>query len=187
MTATSAPPAADEYAAFYAGYISLVPRGEDIVAILARQREETLGRFASVTEGRGAHRYAPGKWSVKEVVVHLSDAERIMAYRALRVARGDATPLPGFDENAYAPLSGADAQPLAALVTEWGQVRQATVSLFRHLPAEAWTRRGTANGAPISVRALAWIIAGHERHHLGTLAERYELWAAPMVQRADTR
>lgn len=187
MTATSARPEADEYGAFYAGYVNLVPQGDSIVAILARQREETLGRFGSVTELRGAHRYAPGKWSVKEVIVHLSDVERIMAYRALRTARGDATPLPGFDENAYARLSGADAQPLAALLTEWGQVRQATVSLFRHLPAEAWARRGTANGMPISVRALAWIIAGHERHHLGTLAERYELWATPVAGRMDTR
>jgi hypothetical protein len=186
MTHPSGPPAADEFGAYYAGYIGLVPAGEDIVALLARQREATLARFGSVTEGRGAHRYAPGKWSVKEVVVHLSDAERIMVYRALRTARGDDTPLPGYDENAYVPLSGADAQPLAALVTEWGHVRQATVSLFRHLPAEAWTRRGTANGMPISVRALAWIIAGHERHHLRTLADRYGLWTAPGAVNRDT-
>jgi hypothetical protein len=176
---SSSRPAADEYGTPYAGYVGLVPAGEDIVALLARQREGTLARFGSVTEGRGAHRYAPGKWSVKEVVVHLSDTERIMAYRALRIARGDGTPLPGYDENAYVPLSGADAQPLAALITEWEQVRQATVSLFRHLPPEGWTRRGTASGMPVSVRALAWIIAGHERHHLRTLAERYGLWTAP--------
>jgi hypothetical protein len=187
MTHPSGRPAADEFGAYYAGYIDLVPAGEEIVAVLARQREATLSRFGSVTEGRGAHRYAPGKWSVKEVVVHLSDAERIMAYRALRFARGDGTPLPGYDENAYVPLSGADAQPLAALVTEWGHVRQATVSLFRHLPAEAWTRRGTANGKPASVRALAWIIAGHELHHLRTLAERYGLWTAPSAVNRETR
>jgi hypothetical protein len=187
MTHPSGRPAADEFGAYYAGYIDLVPAGEEIVAVLARQREATLSRFGSVTEGRGAHRYAPGKWSVKEVVVHLSDAERIMAYRALRFARADGTPLPGYDENAYVPLSGADAQPLAALVTEWGHVRQATVSLFRHLPAEAWTRRGTANGMPASVRALAWIIAGHELHHLRTLAERYGLWTAPSAVNRETR
>jgi hypothetical protein len=187
MSFPSAPPADDEYGASYARYVSRIPPGEDIVKLLARQREEMLARFGSVAEGRGAHRYAPGKWSVKEIVVHLSDTERIMAYRALRIARGDNTPLPGFDENAYAPLSGADAQPLAALVTEWGQVRQATVSLFRHLPAEAWTRRGTASGMPVSVRALAWMIAGHERHHLETLAERYGLWATPGAERGNTR
>jgi hypothetical protein len=187
MTHPSGRPAADEFGARYAGYVALIPAGEDIVALLARQREATLTRFGSVTEGRGAHRYAPGKWSVKEVVGHLSDTERIMAYRALRIARGDGTPLPGFDENAYVPLSGADAQPLAALVTEWGQVRQATVSLFRHLPAEAWTRRGTASGMPVSVRALAWMIAGHELHHLRTLAERYGLWTAPSAVNRDPR
>jgi hypothetical protein len=187
MTHPSGRPAADEFGTYYTGYIGLIPAGEDIVALLARQGEATVARFGSVAEGRGTHRYAPGKWSVKEVVVHLSDAERIFAYRALRIARGDGTPLPGYDENAYVPLSGADAQPLAALVTEWGQVRQATASLFRHLPAEAWTRRGTANGMPVSVRALAWIIAGHERHHLRTLAERYGLWTAPSAEREDAR
>jgi hypothetical protein len=132
-----------------------------------------------VPESRGGFRYAPGKWSVKEVVLHLADTERIMAYRALRIARGDATPLPGFDENAYVPLSGADAQSLDALLGEWADVRRATLSLFRHLPVEAWTRRGTASRFPVTVRALAGIIAGHERQHLVTLEERYGLWPAP--------
>ena len=170
-----APPATDEYGAFYAGYVARVPLGSDILELLAQQREETLARFRAVPEQHGGCRYAPGKWSVKEVVVHLGDAERILAYRALRIARGDATPLPGFDENAYAPLTGADAQPLAALAEVWGDVRRATLSLFGHLPGEAWTRRGTASGMPVSVRALAWIIAGHERHHLEVLGERYGL------------
>jgi DinB superfamily len=168
-----APPGPDEYGAYYGRYIAQVPAGADILDLLARQRVSTLARFAAVPEARGAYRYAPGKWTVREVLVHLSDVERIMAYRALRVARGDTTPLPGFDENAYAPLSNAEAHPLAALVEEWGDVRRATLSLFRHLAPEAWTRRGTASDAPVTARALAWIIAGHERHHLGTLAERY--------------
>jgi uncharacterized damage-inducible protein DinB len=172
MTAL-APPGPDEYGAYYAGYVAHVPAGADILDLLGRQRDSTLARFAAVPEARGAHRYAPGKWSVREILVHLSDVERIMAYRALRVARGDATPLPGFDENAYAPLSNAEAHPLAALAEEWSDVRRATLSLFHHLPDEAWTRRGTASGAPVTVRALAWIIAGHERHHLAVLAERY--------------
>ena len=107
------------------------------------------------------------------MLLHLSDTERVMAYRALRIARGDTTPLPGFDEDAWAPLSGADARPLEEVAEEWGDVRQASLALFRHLPAEAWTRRGTASGMPVSVRALAWIIAGHERHHLGIIRERY--------------
>jgi hypothetical protein len=129
--------------------------------------------LAAVPADRAGFRYAPGKWSVREVVMHLSDVERIMAYRALRVARGDATPLPGFDENAYAPLSNAEALTISALAEEWSDVRRASLSMFRHLPAEAWTRRGTASGAPVSVRALAWIIAGHELHHLSVLIERY--------------
>lgn len=184
LTTVPAPPGDDEYGSFYAGYVHRVPKAVDIVELLARQGEETVGRFRAMPEPRGARRYAPGKWTVKEVVVHLSDTERIMAYRALRIARGDDTPLPGFDENAYTPHSGADAHALAALVAEWAQVRLATVALFRHVPTEAWTRRGTASGAPISVRALAWIIAGHERHHLETLAERYELWA-PSKSRSE--
>jgi len=174
-----APPTPDEYGASYAGYVARVPGGTDIVDLLARQRDATLARFAALPEDRGGHRYAPGKWSVKEVLLHLSDTERVMAYRALRIARGDTTPLPGFDEDAWAPLSGADARPLEEVAEEWGDVRQASLALFRHLPAEAWTRRGTASGMPVSVRALAWIIAGHERHHLAVLGERYGLWDAP--------
>jgi hypothetical protein len=187
MTVTISPPAADEFGQPYAGYVSKVPAGEDILALLTRQQADVAARFRAVPESRGAHRYAPGKWSVKEVVVHLSDVERIFAYRALRVARGDETPLPGFDENRYAPASGADAQPLAALVTEWVDVRQASLALFRHLPREAWTRRGTASDHPISVRALAWIMAGHVTHHLGTLEQRYGLWTAPMAAPSGTR
>jgi hypothetical protein len=181
------PPAADEYGAPYAGYVARVPAGSDVLELLARQGEESRARLGAVPEARGGYRYASGKWSVKEVVVHLADVERIMAYRALRVARGDATPLPGFDESAYAPLSGADAQPLAALLDEWGDVRRATLSLFHHLPTEAWSRRGTASGFPVTARALAWIIAGHERHHLATLAERYGLWSVPSAARSETR
>jgi DinB superfamily len=175
MTASAtaiAPPVADEYAPYYGRYIAQVPRG-DILDQLDRQREEVLARFRPVPESKGAHRYAPGKWSVRQVVCHLSDTERIMAYRALRIARGDTTPLPGFDENAYAPESGADAVPLAELVAEFADVRRASVALFRHLPAEAWTRGGTASESPFSVRALAWIIMGHPIHHLGVLRERY--------------
>jgi hypothetical protein len=175
MTASAtviAPPAADEYAPYYGRYISLVAPG-DILDQLERQREEMLARFRNVPESKGAYRYAPGKWSVRQVVLHLSDTERIMTYRALRIARGDATPLPGFDENAYAPESGADAVPLAELVGEFADVRRGSLALFRHLPADAWTRRGTASDSPFSVRALAWVVAGHPIHHLGVLRDRY--------------
>ncbi|HET7469207.1 MAG TPA: DinB family protein [Gemmatimonadales bacterium] len=167
------PPAADEYAPYYGRYTALVPAGVDILDQLDRQREEVLARFRDVPESKGGHRYAPGKWSVRQLVCHLSDTERIMAYRALRIARADTTPLPGFDENAYAPESGADAVPLAGLVAEFADVRRASLALFRHLPPEAWTRRGRASESPFSVRALAWIILGHPIHHLGVLRERY--------------
>ena len=110
---------------------------------------------------------------MKELLGHLSDTERIFCYRALRFARGDATPLPGFDENAYAPEMRADERPLADLLEEWLDVRRATLSCLRGLPADTWTRRGVASGKEISVRALAYAIAGHARHHLEVLAERY--------------
>lgn len=170
---TLAPPGTDEYGSYYAGYVARVPAGVDVLDLLARQQATTLARFAAVPAARAGYRYAPGKWTVREVVMHLSDVERIFAYRALRLARADVTPLPGFDENAYSPFSNAEAHPLPALAEEWSDVRRATLSLLRHLPDEAWIRRGTASGAPVSVRALAWIIAGHERHHMDVLAERY--------------
>jgi hypothetical protein len=168
-----APPGPDEYGPGYADYVSRVPAESDILDLLARQGESTFARLGRIPESRGGYRYAPEKWSIKEIVLHLSDTERVMAYRGLRVARGDQTPLPGFDENAYAPMSGADAVPLADLAESLRDVRRATLALFRYLPPEAWTRRGTASGAPVSVRGLAWIIVGHERHHLDVLAERY--------------
>jgi hypothetical protein len=166
-------PGADEYGAPYAGYVARIPADADILGLLAQQQAETLARLMAVPDSRGDHRYAAGKWSVKQVILHLADTERIMAYRALRIGRGDSTPLPGFDQNLYAPASGADHRTTADLAQELTEVRQATLALFRHLPAAAWSRRGTASDTGVSVRALAWIIAGHERHHLAVLAERY--------------
>jgi hypothetical protein len=131
--------------------------------------------LAAIPEARSHYRYAPGKWSIKEVIGHLSDVERIMAYRALRIARGDATPLPGFDEDAYVPYARSDDRTVGELIEEWVAARQASIALLRNLPADAWTRRGTASNKPVSVRALAFIIAGHEQHHLETLRVRYAL------------
>ena len=168
-------PAADEYSTYFGRYVARVPAGVDIIDLLARQCEEMMERFRTVPDARGGYRYAPGKWSVRQLVLHLTDTERIMSYRALRIARGDATPLPGFDEDAFAAASGADAVPLSELVAGFADVRRATVVLLRQLPAEAWTRRGTASDAPFTVRSLAWVIAGHERHHLEVLRERYGL------------
>ena len=165
-------PAPDEYNAFYAAYIALVPDG-DVRALLETQGAETAAFIRSRGDAWAASRYAPGKWSPKEVICHMADAERIFAYRALRIARGDQTPLASFDENAYVPLSGADARSVSDLLDEMAAVRTATVRLFRTFDDAAWKRSGTASGKPISVRALAYITAGHERHHLAILKERY--------------
>ena len=166
-------PEADEHDPYYARYIDRVPDGVDLLALLAERRETTAAMLGSVPQDRRSYRYAPGKWSVKEVVGHLSDSERIFAHRAFRIARADATPLPGFDENAYVPVARFDELGLDQVAEEWVAVRQATLALFRNFPAEAWVRRGTANGSGISVRALAYVIAGHEIHHVETLRTRY--------------
>jgi hypothetical protein len=166
-------PAAAEVPAGYAGYVGKVREGEDLMTLMQSQLDEVRAAFGRFGEARGGYRYAPEKWSVKELLGHLSDVERIFCYRALRFARKDATPLPGFDENAYAPAMEADRRKLSDLLEEWLDVRRATISFLRGLPSEAWTRRGIANGKEISVRALAYAIAGHARHHLEVLAERY--------------
>ena len=122
---------------------------------------------------RGDYRYAPGKWTLKDIVGHLSDTERVFAYRALRIARGDTTPLPSFDDQAWVAETGAGDRTLADMVEELADVRRASLSLFRHLPPAPWTRRGTASGQPVSVRALAYVMAGHVRHHLEVVEARY--------------
>ena len=172
MTTQLPRPAAGEYAQFYAGYIAEMPDG-DLLAALERQGEETFSLLSALPEQRGHHRYAPGKWSIKDIACHLADAERVFAYRALRFARGDASPLAGFDENDYVRAAGAETRPLVELAAELHAVRRSTIALLRGLPPGAAERRGTANGAEMSVRALAWVIAGHERHHIRVLHERY--------------
>lgn len=165
-------PGADEYAPAFERYVSRVPEG-DVMASLARQKQELPAALASVRDEGERYRYAPGKWSVREVVGHVVDTERVMAYRALCVARGEAASLPGFDENAYAVHSTSDQYPLRELLDEFAQVREANLALFRHLSPEAWLRRGLANQNPISVRALAWVIVGHARHHIAVLEQHY--------------
>lgn len=173
MSATApARPATDEYASYYEKYVSLVPEA-DIVQTLERQAEETLTLLRSIDEERAASRYDAGKWSVKQVVGHITDGERVFAYRALRFARGDQTPLPGFDQDDFMRDANFDARTLASLTEEYESVRAATLSLLRSLDASAWQRRGTASDNPVSVRALAHIIAGHELHHVNILRERY--------------
>ena len=173
MTATLiARPGTDEYAPYYGTYIGKVPDG-DLRAMLASQLAETLALIRSIPESRGGHRYAPDKWSIKGVLGHLADSERIFSYRALRIGRGDATPLPGFEQDDYVPMGNFDARTLRDLADELAAVRQATIQLFAHLDQAAFERRGTASGKPVSVRALAYIIAGHELHHVGILKTRY--------------
>ena len=174
MTTTMQRPATDEHAPYYERYIALVPDG-DLVEMLREQQLDTMRLLRPLTDDRALFAYAPGKWTIKEVVGHLSDAERIFCYRALRFARGDAQPLTGFDENSYVPAGRFNDRRIADLLDEFEAVRAATVHLFRHLDEDALTRRGPANNQPISVRALGYVVAGHERHHVKLLRERYGL------------
>ena len=167
-------PATSDYAPFFSRYIELV-EGDDIVSAIEQQSSSTQKLLATIDETRGAYRYASGKWSVKEVVGHLVDTERIMAYRALAIARGETQPLPGFDEDEYVRNAHFDAWRVGDLSEAYALARRASVVFFRNLPEEAWTRRGVSNGNEVTVRALAWIIAGHERHHLNVLRDRYGL------------
>jgi uncharacterized damage-inducible protein DinB len=171
---TLARPTAEEHAPYYGRYIALV-KSADAVEALITQIDDTSSLLERVDEQRAASRYAPGKWSVKQVVGHLVDAERVFAYRAMRFARADQTELPGFEENDYAENGGFDDRPLADLALELRAVRAASIALFGSLAPEATLRHGTANGTPMSVRALAWTIAGHELHHRSVLIDRYGL------------
>lgn len=170
---TIARPGHDEHAPAFAGYVARIGDDENIVTVLADQLDEVLARLGAVPESRGEYRYAPGKWSLKEVIGHLADTERVFAYRALRIARGDTIPLPAFDDQAWVAEMGAGERTLADMVEEFGIVRRASLALFRHLPPAAWLRRGIASDHPASVRALAYIVAGHARHHLEVVEARY--------------
>ena len=173
MPATTRPDPS-EYAAFYARYLALVPDG-DLPDLLDAQAAEIAAWAAGVSEAQAAHRYAEDKWSAREVLGHMADTERVFAYRILRIARGDATPLPGFDENAYVAHAGVEARSVASVADEFATVRGATAALLRGLPEGAWTRTGTASGHRVSVRALACIVHGHAAHHRAILAARYGL------------
>ncbi len=173
MSATApARPAPDEYAAYYEKYVSLVPEG-GVAETLERQAAETLALLRGLGEEQGGHRYGPGKWSVKQLIGHVIDTERIFAYRALAIARGERAPLPGMDQDEYMAGSDFDARTLAGLADEFEAVRRGNVLMFRALGPEAWARRGTASDNEVTVRALAYILAGHEAHHVRILRERY--------------
>ncbi|PYT50836.1 MAG: DinB family protein [Acidobacteria bacterium] len=165
-------PEPTEYAEFYAGYVSEVP-GSDVLGVLESQRVQMLQLFAARSERDGSFRYAPGKWTVKEVLGHINDAERIFAYRALRIARGDQTPLAAFEQEDFVRNGGFGERTLADLAEEFGLVRNASVALFRSLREDAWPRRGVASQKEVTVRALAFITVGHQIHHRSILEERY--------------
>jgi hypothetical protein len=171
-------PAADECAPYYQGYLAAVD-SERIGAQLLAQRDAVSRLLGPLDDTTAQHRYAPGKWSVKEVCGHLVDTERVFAYRLLRIARGDTTPLPGFDEDVFVAHGGFDARPIAALADEFRTTRAATITMIRGFDAAVWTRRGTASGQPVSANALAWLLVGHVAHHVRLLHERYGI--APLV------
>ncbi|GIP51798.1 MULTISPECIES: DinB family protein [Paenibacillus] len=165
-------PQAGEYAVHFEPYIQKVPE-DNLPSLLEKQVDEVIQRLGQITEEQGSYRYAEGKWSLKEVLGHISDTERIMSYRLLRIARGDTTPLPGFEENLFVSHAHADRQTVNALLQDFAAVRIATLSLIRQLDDEAWARIGTFSDHPGSARALAYIIAGHSIHHFDIIEERY--------------
>ena len=165
-------PADSEYAPFYAGYVALVPETE-ILPVLRSQPAELRDLALSVGLARETYAYAAGKWTIREVFGHMGDAERVFGYRAFCIGRGETQPLPGFDENDYVARARFGDFALADLVREFALLRESSLSALRRVPDEAWSNVGTAGGAPVSVRALAFMMAGHVRHHAGVIANRY--------------
>ena len=169
---TIARPEPGEYASYYERYISLVP-GADILATLDAQRRQMMLLLSGRDEQDGDLRYAPDKWSAKQVLGHVCDTERVFAYRALRISRGDQTPIEGFEQDDYVKNGPFGRAPLAEIIEDYIAVRRATLTLLRNLDEAAWTRRGVANKNEVTVRALAYLIAGHELHHRKILEEKY--------------
>ncbi|MFD3447415.1 DinB family protein [Microbacteriaceae bacterium 4G12] len=165
-------PEANEYNPYYFGYVNSVPDG-DIVSILDEQMKETFNLLQNISDTQGLFRYAPDKWSIKEVIGHIADTERIMSYRLLSIARGETTSLPGYNDDAYVLKAKFDNQSMQGLLENLNIVRQSTLQLLKSLDSEAWVRQGAANNSEVTVRALAYIIAGHELHHRKIIQERY--------------
>jgi uncharacterized damage-inducible protein DinB len=168
-------PQTDEYAPFYAGYIGRVPEGADIFAVLSSQPEELRTLLQVVSDNDASVRPAPEEWSIKEVIGHVCDTERIFSYRALRIARGDTTPIPGFDQNEYVRATDFNARSLNDLIEEFTLQRRANLLCFRQLTEDEAVRRGTASNNPVSVRALLYMMAGHVMHHIESLKTDYKV------------
>ena len=165
-------PEKSEYSPYYSNYIDLIPVG-DMIEIISQQSEETISLLEGLTEEQALFKYGPEKWSIKEVIGHITDTERVMGYRILCIARGETVPLPGYDENAYVENANFNKFSIKELLDQFQVVRQSTVYLIKSLNPEAWLKRGSANNTEVSVRALISIIAGHELHHRNILKERY--------------
>lgn len=161
-----------EFASYFARYTDRVP-GDDGLAAIEGQLVSSLALWRGVSEADSLQRYDAGKWSLREVLGHVTDAERVFSYRALRFARGDETPLPGFDQDPWIAAAGFDRRSWAERIEEFETVRRATLLLFGGFDAAAWARKGTASGGPMSVRALAFIVAGHELHHVHVVRTKY--------------
>jgi uncharacterized damage-inducible protein DinB len=166
-------PGSGEFPPAFGRYVARVSDVSDPLEELSAQRARVVARLSPLSDEQAAARYAPDKWSVKTLVNHLSDVERVFAYRLLRIGRGDPTPLPGFEENDYARAALSDRRPFSDVLAEWLTVRDATSALAGSLPEENWTNIGTSSDAPMSARALLYIVLGHTEHHLVVLADRY--------------
>jgi hypothetical protein len=165
-------PQRDEAAPYYFRYIDLIDDG-NILQVLRTQMEEALALFSGISEEKSLHRYQPEKWSLRQLLGHINDAERVFTYRALSFARGDAGPLPGFDQDPWVSAGQAEAHTWASHMEDFQAVRLSTMTMLRNFPAEAWEKRGVASDNSISVRALAFIMAGHVAHHLAVMREKY--------------
>lgn len=168
-----AAPQESEFAPFYNTYISLVRNSNDIMATLRQQPEQIKAMFSALSDEQANYSYAPGKWTIKQLLGHMIDTERVFAYRVLRIARNDSTPLEGFEQDDYVHYGPHARSRMADLVEEFDVVRKGSICLFRELSIEAWDRQGTANNNKVSVRALAYIIAGHVAHHVGVVQQKY--------------
>ena len=166
-------PAPSEYAGWFDRYIHLVEDVDDLGEAMARQLDETMAWYRDLSEAKAESRYAPGKWTIKEVIGHMADTERVMQYRALGVGRGDATSFPSFEQDDYAATSGHGARGWSSLLDEFKAVRQSSIHLFRHFDEASLDRLGMVNQKPTTARAIGYVILGHERHHLAILKDRY--------------
>ena len=166
-------PTPEEYAPFYADYVQRAIAREDVLSALPKQVNEVCSALGGLTETQALYKFGPAEWSIKEVVGHLNDVERVFSYRLLRSARGDQTPLPGFEQEDYVRAAGYDSVPLAELLNEFELLRRANILMISHLNDEAVSRLGTASGATVSARALIYMLVGHVEHHMACIHEKY--------------